>query len=55
MRYRHYERVNKSEVGAEDKLEFDKEYKDRLAEQERERLEREAAEREKLANGEGNE
>jgi hypothetical protein len=49
MRYRHYERINKSEVGAEEKQDFDKEYKDRLAEQERERLEKEAAEREREA------
>jgi hypothetical protein len=35
MRFRQYERINKSEVGGEEKQEFDKEYKDRLAEQER--------------------
>lgn len=33
MRYRHYTKINKNEVSNEDKEEFYKEYKDRLAEQ----------------------
>lgn len=33
MKFRNFQRINKSEVGAQEKADFDKEYKDRLAEQ----------------------
>jgi hypothetical protein len=42
MKFRQYQKVNKSEVTVEEKEEFDKEYKERIAEQERQ--EREARE-----------
>lgn len=35
MKFRQYEKVNKSEVTAEEKDEFDKQFKERIAEQER--------------------
>ena len=47
MKFRQYQRINKNDMTAEEKDEFDKEYKDRIAEQERQakqRAEREAAE-----------
>jgi len=34
MLYRHFERINKQELTAEDKTEFDREYKERLADKE---------------------
>jgi Leucine-rich repeat (LRR) protein len=58
MKYRQYQRVNKSDVTPEEKEEFDKEYKERVAEQERqekearEQAEREAAEKEAAEKGE---
>jgi hypothetical protein len=33
MKFRNFTRINKNEVTAEEKEEFDKEYRDRLAEQ----------------------
>ena len=47
MRYRNYEKINKGEVTGEEKEEFAKEWKERLAEIERQEKEaREQAERE---------
>jgi Leucine-rich repeat (LRR) protein len=46
MKYRQYQRINKNDMTAEDQDEFDKEYKERIAEQERQEQEaREQAER----------
>ena len=35
MKYRQYDRINKSDMTPEERDEFDKEYKERIAEQER--------------------
>ena len=43
MKYRQYEKINKSDMTPEEKDEFDKEFKERIAEQER--LAKEEAER----------
>lgn len=39
MKFRQYQKVNKSDVTVEEKEEFDKEYKERIAEQERQEKE----------------
>lgn len=45
MLYRHYTKINKSEVTAEERQQFDADYKEILATRERERLQRQAAEK----------